>query len=72
MASRRATPPPIAGRHCDDPVLDYKEIEYLRKFLTPQAGILSRKRTGFCAQCQKQLKSAVKRARHVALLPFVG
>jgi small subunit ribosomal protein S18 len=72
MASRRAAPPPIAGKNCDDPVIDYKNTDLLRKFLTPQAGLLSRKRTGYCAQCQKQLKLAVKRARHLALLPFVG
>ena len=68
----RRAPGPIAGKNCDDPVIDYKDIEYLRKFLTPQAQILSRKRTGFCAQCQKELKHAVKQARHVGLLPFVG
>ncbi len=62
----------IASRNCDDPKLDYKDIEYLRKFLTPQGQILSRRRTGFCAQCQKQLKKAIKQARHLALLPFVG
>lgn len=72
MASRRPAPPPIAGKNCDDPVLDYKELDGLRRMLTAQAQLLSRKRTGYCAQCQKQLKLAVKRARHLALLPFVG
>ncbi len=62
----------IASRNCDDPKIDYKDTEYLEKFLTPQGQILSRRRTGFCTQCQKQLKKAIKRARHVALLPFVG
>ncbi len=62
----------IAGRNCDDPVIDHKDIEYLGKFLTPQGQILSRRRSGFCTQCQRQLKKAVKRARHLALLPFVG
>ena len=62
----------IATKNCDDPVIDYKEITYLGKFLTPHGQILSRKRTGFCAQCQKQLKQAIKRSRHLALLPFVG
>jgi small subunit ribosomal protein S18 len=68
----RVASQPIASRNCDDPVIDYKDIAYLAKFLTPQAQILSRKRTGFCAQCQKQLKQAIKRARHLSLLPFVG
>lgn len=62
----------IASRNCDDPPIDYKGIEYLQKFLTPQGQILSRRRTGFCNQCQRQLKKGIKRARHLALLPFVG
>lgn len=62
----------IGSKNCDDPIIDHKNIEYLSKFLTPQGQILSRRRTGFCAQCQKQLKQSIKRARHVALLPFVG
>lgn len=70
--SRRPAPPPIAGKNCDDPVLDYKDVENLRRFLSAHGQLLSRKRTGYCAQCQKQLKLAVKRARHLALLPFVG
>ena len=70
--SRRPAPPPITGKFCDDPVPDYKDTEHLRRFLTAHGQILSRKRTGYCAQCQKQLKAAVKRARHLSLLPFVG
>jgi small subunit ribosomal protein S18 len=62
----------IAGKNCDDPKINYKETAYLSKFLTPHGQILSRKRTGFCTQCQRQLKIAIKRARHVALLPYVG
>ena len=70
----RSRPPlaPIATKNCDDPIINYKDLPYLQKFLTPQAQILSRKRTGFCAQCQKELKQAIKRARHMSLLPFVG
>ena len=71
MAQRRVRGV-IASKHCDDPKLDYKGVEYLNRFLTPQGQILSRRRTGFCTQCQKQLKKAIKRARHLALLPFVG
>jgi small subunit ribosomal protein S18 len=63
---------PLAGRNCDDPRIDYKELDYLSKFLTPQAQIVSRKRSGFCAQCQRELKLAIKRARHLALMPFVS
>ena len=62
----------IGSKNCDDPVIDYKNLEYLEKFLTPQGAILSRRRTGFCAQCQRQLKKAIKRSRHLSLMPFVG
>jgi len=68
----RRAPRIIASKNCDDPVIDYKNLEYLGKFLTPQGAILSRRRTGFCAQCQRQLKKAIKRSRHLALVPFVG
>jgi len=68
----RRPPALIAGKNCDDPLIDYKDIDYLTKFLTPHGQILSRKRTGFCTQCQRQLKKAIKQARHMALLPFVG
>ncbi|MFN0241549.1 MAG: 30S ribosomal protein S18 [Planctomycetota bacterium] len=70
--SRRPPPPPITGKNCDDPALDYKDVANLRRFLTAHGQLLSRKRTGYCAQCQKQLKAAVKRARHLALLPYVA
>lgn len=52
--------------------LDYKNIEYLSKFLTPNGRIQSRKRTGFSGQNQRKLATAIKRARMVGLLPFVG
>lgn len=71
MAESRKPSPPIASRHCDDPKIDYKEIPYLQKFVTPQAQIVSRKRSGFCTQCQRELKQAIKRARHMGLMPFV-
>lgn len=72
MRDFKRVTPPIATPNCDDPRIDYKDSAYLAKFLTPQAQILSRKRTGFCAQCQRQLKKAIKQARHMSLMPFVG
>jgi small subunit ribosomal protein S18 len=71
-SNRRAPSPPISGKNCDDPILDYKDVDNLKRFLTAHGQLLSRKRTGYCAQCQKALKQAVKRARHLSLLPFVG
>ena len=52
---RRPAAPPISGKNCDDPVLDYKDTENLRRVLTAHGQLLSRKRTGYCTQCQKQL-----------------
>ena len=52
--------------------LDYKNVAYLSKFLSPNGRIQSRKRTGFSGQNQRKLASAIKRARIVGLLPFVG
>lgn len=52
--------------------LDYKDLGTLARFMNQQGQIQGRKRTDFSTQKQKALKKAVKRARHMALLPFVG
>jgi len=52
--------------------LDYKDVDTLMKFLGPQGQIVSRRRTGFQTQRQRELKKAIKRGRHLGLLPFVG
>jgi small subunit ribosomal protein S18 len=52
--------------------LDYKNIAYLAKFVSANGRIQSRKRTGFSGQNQRKLATAIKRARLVALMPFVG
>ena len=54
------------------PLVDYKEIELLRKFLTSSSKVMSRKRGGTNAQEQSSLKAAVKRARYMALIPYSG
>ncbi|MFH1392398.1 MAG: 30S ribosomal protein S18 [bacterium] len=51
--------------------INYKDIDILRRFVTPQARIIRRKRTGACAKHQRALTKAIKRARNLALLPFV-
>jgi small subunit ribosomal protein S18 len=48
----------------------YKKPETLRKFITPFGSILPRAKTGLSAKEQKKLTRAIKRARHLALLPF--
>lgn len=52
--------------------LDYKNIAYLAKFVSANGRIQSRKRTGFSGQNQRKLATAIKRARMVGLMPFVG
>jgi small subunit ribosomal protein S18 len=52
-------------------VIDYKNVEKLRSYLSDRAKIDPRRRTGTCAKHQRALATAIKRARHLALLPFV-
>jgi small subunit ribosomal protein S18 len=52
--------------------IDYKDVDTLNKFITERGKILPRRITGVSARYQKQLTEAIKRARHVALLPFVA
>jgi small subunit ribosomal protein S18 len=54
-----------------DSDLDYKNVELLRKCMGSQGQMYSRRRTAFTAQRQRMLKKAIKRARHMGLLPFV-
>lgn len=61
-------------RFCADPDLkiDYKDINSLSRFTTDHGKIRSRRQTGTCAKHQRRLAKAIKRARHLALLPFSG
>ncbi|MBU4536622.1 30S ribosomal protein S18 [Patescibacteria group bacterium] len=52
--------------------IDYKDLDALKKFINPHGRILSRKRTGLCSNHQRQLATAIKRARFLALLPFTA
>ena len=54
-----------------DPI-DYKDVDLLKKFITERGKILHRRLTGLTARQQRDLTNAVKRARIVALLPFVN
>ena len=58
---------------CVDKVehIDYKDAGKLRRFLSERSKILPRRTTGTCAKHQRQLTESIKRARHVALLPYV-
>ena len=52
--------------------IDYKDVARLRKFLSDRAKIEPRRKTGTCARHQRAVSVALKRARHMALLPYVG
>lgn len=53
-------------------VVDYKDMKRLQRCLSERGKILPRRRTGVCARHQRSLTVAIKRARHMALLPFVA
>lgn len=52
--------------------IDYKDVAYLRQFTNAHAKMLSKKRTGIPANKQRDIMQAVKRARYMALLPYVS
>ena len=53
-------------------VIDYKDVNRLKKYVTEGGKILPRRMSGVCAMHQRELSNAIKRARIVALLPFKG
>lgn len=59
---------------CVDKVttIDYKDVETLRRYITEHGRIRPRRQTGTCAKHQRTLSQALKRARHLALLPYVS
>jgi len=52
--------------------IDYKQVDLLRRYVTDEGKIRPRRQTGVCAKHQRELARAVKRARHIALLPYAG
>lgn len=52
--------------------IDYKDVAKLRRFISERAKILPRRVTGTCAHHQRELTTAIKRARHIALLPYTS
>ena len=59
---------------CADKIehIDYKDVARLRKAISERAKILPRRITGTCAKHQRQLTVAIKRARHIAILPYIS
>ena len=52
-------------------VIDYKDVNRLKKFVSERGKILPRRITGTCAKHQRAITVAIKRARHIALMPYV-
>ena len=55
-----------------DNVIDYKDTAKLKRYVSERGKILPRRITGYCAKHQRRLTTAIKRARHVALMPYVA
>ena len=55
---------------CKESKVDYKDISNIRRFITDRGRIEAGKKSGNCAKCQRTLTIALKRARHLALLPY--
>lgn len=81
MAERERSERPIRRKSrrktcqfCVDKVtdIDYKDVAKLRRYLTERAKIVPRRMSGNCAKHQRQLTTAIKRARIIALLPFTA
>lgn len=71
---RRFSRRPRVCQFCVDKTksLDYKQLDLLKRYVTDQGKIRSRRETGACAKHQRMVAKAVKRARHMALLPFAA
>ena len=79
MEDRKMRPRPRRGRRkvckfCADKTahIDYKDIRTLEKFVTERGKVMPRRMSGMCAKHQRDLAIAIKRARIVALLPYVA
>lgn len=61
-------------RFCTDRIetIDYKDVARLRNYVSERAKILPRRVTGTCARHQRELTVAIKRARQIALMPFIS
>jgi len=54
------------------PFVDYKDFNFLRRFISDRGRIVTRRKSGTCAKHQRVLAQAIKRARHLALLPYTA
>jgi len=56
--------------YCKESTVDYKDVSSIRRFITDRGRIEAGNKSGNCAKCQRNLTTAIKRARHLALLPY--
>ena len=56
--------------YCKENTVDYKDVSGIRRFVTDRGRIEAGRKSGNCAKCQRNLTTAIKRARHLALLPY--
>jgi small subunit ribosomal protein S18 len=72
QGGRRFFSPPKVCQFCTDhnAVIDHKLADVLRRYVTEDGKIRPRRQTGACAKHQRELARAIKRARHLALLPY--
>ena len=56
--------------YCKENTVDYKDVSGIRRFVTDRGRIDAGRKSGNCAKCQRNLTTAIKRARHLALLPY--
>ena len=83
--NRRNPKPAVRGRRqdfrrckrkactiCPEGKVDWKDTSFLRKYVSDRGKIRGRRVTGLCPQCQRKVAVAVKNAREMALLPYVG
>lgn len=73
-SQRRFYSRPKFCQFCSDKeqTIDYKKADLLKRFITDDGKIRPRRQTGNCAKHQREVAAAVKRARHIALLPYTG
>ena len=72
--NRRFISRPKFCQFCSDSkiAIDYKNVELLSRFINETGKIRPRRQTGTCAKHQREVATAIKNARHIALLPFEG
>ena len=71
---RRFYSAPRVCQFCTDPTvkIDHTQVDILRRYISEDGKIRPRRQTGACAKHQREVARAIKRARHLALLPYTG